>query len=70
MCLTKHWEKNRNKIDCLDMSLIKFTMVFLTLFVITILPAAMAWVDSVNPWHFLIVTIILVARPFYRYSIK
>ena len=70
MCLTKHWEKNKKKIDCLDMGLIKTTIVFLTLFVITTWPVAMTWVQSVKPLNFLIITLLLVARPFYRYFIK
>lgn len=40
------------------------------LFLITIWPAAMDWVHSVNPWYFLVAFVILVARPFYRFYLK
>ena len=40
------------------------------LFVITIWPAAMDWVHSVNPWYFLIAFVILVIRPVYRIYFK
>ena len=65
-----YWKKNRNKIDAWDMGLIKLTMIIITLFVITIWSAAMNWVNSVNTWYFLIASIIIGARPFYRYYIK
>ncbi len=58
------------KIDGLDVGLIKLSVAAIVLFIITIWPAAMDWVHSVNPWYFLIAFIILVARPVYRVYIK
>ena len=52
------------------MVLIKFTMVAITLLVITIWSGAMTWVHSVNIWYFLAAVVILGARPVYRYYLK
>jgi len=68
--IIEYWKKNRNKIDAWDMTLIKFAMIVATLFIITIWSSAMTWVQSVNTWYFLIATIIIGARPFYRYYLK
>ena len=68
--LIKYWNKNRNKLDFVDIGLIKFTMVAFTLFVITIWSTAMDWVHTVNPWYFFIAFIIIGARPFYRYYLS
>jgi len=62
--------KRLKNLNYWDIALIKWSSIAAILFVITIWPAAMNWVHSVNPWHFLILFIILVARPFYRYYIK
>jgi len=64
------WKRAMKKIDWLDVGLIKFTSVALALFIITIWPAAMDWVHSVNPWYFFVAFIIFAARPFYRAYIK
>ena len=58
------------KIDWLDVGLIKFSSAAFVLFVITIWPVAMTWVQSVNSWYFLIAGIVFAARPFYRAYIK
>ena len=68
--LIKYWKEHRKNIDFLDMGLIKFCMVALTLFVITIWSGAMDWANSVNTWIFLGAAIVIGARPFYRYYIK
>lgn len=65
------WLKKRvKKMDLWDIGLVKWSVLAGTLFIITIWPAAMDWVHSVNPWYFLIAFIIFVARPFYRVYIK
>ncbi len=68
--MIKLWKRALKKIDLLDMALIKFASAVFILFIITIWPAAMAWVQSVNPWYFLIAFIIIGARPIYRGYIK
>ena len=68
--LIKYWKEHRKNIDFLDMVLIKFSMVALTLFVITIWSGAMDWVHTVNTWYFLAATAIIGARPFYKYYIQ
>lgn len=69
MCF-KNLNKKMKNIDVYDVSLTKLSVVAFVLFVITIWPAALTWVLSINPWCFLIVFIILVIRPFYRVVLK
>ena len=65
------WLKKRVKrMDVWDIGLVKWSVAAFVLFIITIWPAAMTWVQSVNPWYFFIAFIIFVARPFYRVYIK
>ena len=68
--MIKYLNKKTKKLDVWDLGLIKGCVVAATLFLITIWPALMTWVHSVNPWHFLIAFIILVAKPFYRFYLK
>ena len=68
--MIKIWKKALKKMDVLDFALIKFASAALILFIITIWPAAMDWVHSVNTWYFFVAFIILVARPLYRAYIK
>jgi|TARA_Y100000310_G_C20350162_1_gene653945 hypothetical protein len=58
------------KIDVWDMGLIKWSTAAFVLFLITIWPAAMTWVHSVNPWYFLVATVVFGIRPLYRFYIK
>jgi len=46
-----------------DIGLIKLAVAAFVLFVITIWPAAMSWVHSVNPWYFLIAAIVFAIIP-------
>ena len=50
--------------------LVPIIQVMAILFIITIWPAAMTWVHSVNPWYFLVATIVFMARPVYRMYLK
>ena len=70
MGLIKYWNKNRSKVDFFDMGLIKFCMIALTLFVITIWSGAMDLVHSIHWGWFLAACVVLGARPFYRYYIR
>ena len=70
MGLIRWAEKKLRKLDAWDIGLIKGSVAVAVLFVITIWPAAMAWVQSVNPWYFLIAAVVLGARPMYRYYLK
>ena len=58
------------RMDLWYVGLIKWSVVAFVLFVITIWPAFLSWVQSVNPWYYLIAFLILVARPLYRIYIK
>ena len=62
--------KRVKKIDVWDIGLIKWAAIASVLFIITIWPAAMNWVHSVNPWYFLIAFIVFVIRPLYRFYFK
>lgn len=64
------FDKKIKKIDGWDLALTKWATAAAILFLITIWPAAMSWVSSVNPWYFLIATIIFAARPLYRIYLK
>ncbi len=55
------FEKQLKRIKLLDMALVKLAIAAIVLFVVTIWPAAMDWVKSVNPWYFFIVSIIAAA---------
>lgn len=63
-------EKKIKNMDCLDISLVKLSVAAFVLFLITIWPAALAWVISVNPWYFLIAFIIFGIRPLYKVWLK
>ena len=56
--------------DCFDISLVKLSVAAFVLFIITIWPAALAWVISVNPLYFLIAFVIFAIRPLYKIYIK
>ena len=58
------------KMDALDIGLIKLAVVAAVLFILTIWPAAMDAVLSVNPWYFLVAFVIFAARPLYRVYLK
>ena len=65
------WLKDRvKKMDVWDVALVKWSVAAFVLFIITIWPAAMDWVQSVNPWYFLIAFVIFVIRPVYRVYMK
>ena len=64
------FDKNVKKMDTWDIALTKLSVAAFVLFVITIWPAAMDWVHSVNTWYFLVAFIVFAIRPIYRAYIK
>ena len=62
--------KRIKKMDVWDVGLIKWSVAAFILFLITIWPAAMTWVQSVNPWYFLVAFVVFMIRPFYRIYLK
>ena len=66
----KKLDKRVKKLDTWDIVLTKLAVAAGVLFVITIWPAAMAWVHSVNTWWFLVAAVIFGARPTYRVYFK
>jgi len=61
------FNKNLKKMDFMDVGLIKLSVAALVLFLITIWPALMRLVTSVNSWYFLVAFVIFAARPFYKF---
>ena len=64
------FNKRIKKMDAWDVGLIKWSSITFVLFLITIWPALMNWVHSVNPWYFFVAFVIFAIRPFYRIYIK
>ena len=64
------FEKKLKGLDVMDVGLIKLSVVAIVLFLITIWPALMNLVTSVNPWYFLVAFVIFAARPFYKFWVK
>ena len=64
------FDKKIKKMDGWDLALTKWATAAFILFIITIWPATMVLVRSINPWYFLIATIIFVARPLHRIYLK
>ena len=64
--MIKYFNKKIKKLDVFDMSLTKLSVAAFVLFVITIWPAAMTWVHSVNPWYFFVAFVVFVIRPLYK----
>ena len=64
----KDFDKPMIKINGWDVGLVKLATAAVVLFIITIWSGAMGWVQSVNPWYFLIAAVIFGARPFYKYK--
>ncbi len=62
--------KKVKKMTIWDIALTKATVAAGVLFVITIWPAAMTWVHSVNPWYFLIAFVVLAIKPFSNFWMK
>jgi hypothetical protein len=68
--MIKEFNKDVKKLDVWDIALTKLSVAAFVLFVITIWPAAMTWVHSVNPWYFLVAFVIFAIRPAYRFHLK
>ena len=68
--MIKYFNKKIKKLDVFDMSLTKLSVAAFVLFVITIWPAAMTWVHSVNPWYFFVAFVVFVIRPLYKVFFK
>jgi len=62
--------KQVKKLDLWDIALTKLAAAAGILFLITIWPAAMNLVQSVNPWYLLIAFVIFAIRPAYRFFLK
>ncbi|MBU3896642.1 MAG: hypothetical protein KJ697_01775 [Nanoarchaeota archaeon] len=55
------FDKQIKKLKLLDLALMKISVVAFVLFAITIWPAMMNWINSVNPWYFLIISLVAAA---------
>ena len=61
------FDKKVKNLDMYDLGLTKLGVASMTLFLITVWPAAMTWVHSVHWGWFLGVALIAVARPIMRF---
>ena len=68
--MIKDLNKKVKKMDVWDIGLTKATVAAGVLFIITIWPAAMRWVHSVNTWWFLVAFIVFAVRPMYKFWLK
>jgi len=59
-------KKNIKKLDHLDVILMKLGFVFLTFFVLLLIPQLMNWLNNTNKWYILIAAAIFLARPMYK----
>jgi len=64
------FDKMVKKMDGMDVGLTKLSVAAAVLFILTIWPAAMDTVLSVNPWAFLVAFVIFAARPLYKVYLK
>jgi hypothetical protein len=64
------FEKVVKKIDVWDIALIKMAVLAFTLAIVALYPSFYVWVQSINPWVFVIAFILFITRPFYRIWIK
>ncbi len=62
--------KKIKNLDCWDIGLVKLSVAAAVLFIITIWPAAMNLITSINPWYFLVAFAIFIIRPMYRVYFK
>jgi|TARA_Y100000310_G_C20701271_1_gene830106 hypothetical protein len=67
MWIIDYWNENRNKIDALDMTLIKLGMVVFGFWLVAVIPSLMNWVSTTNHWYILAAAFIIMARSGYRY---
>ena len=65
--MIKDLNKKVKKLNVCDIGLTKLAVAAFVLFVITIWPAAMSLVHSVNPWWFFAAFVIFAVRPMYKF---
>ena len=68
--MIKEMNKKVKKLNIWDIALTKLATATGVLFVITIWPAAMTWVHSVNPWWFLVAFVVFAIKPMYKFYTK
>lgn len=66
----KFLEKATKNLNFWDLGLVKWSVFAFALWLIALIPAFAAWVVSVSPWVFLVLWIVLAARPFYKAYLK
>jgi len=67
MLFMKKWMK---KIDIWDIGLVKWSVLFFTLWLVAYFPAVMNFVHNTNPWYFFVLFILAILRPLYRIHLK
>ena len=64
--MIKKLNKKIKKLDMWDIALTKLGAASIVLFIITIWKPGMQWVQSMNPWWFLIAGLVFASRPLYK----
>ncbi len=62
--------KKIKNLDLLDLCLIMAGVLFLTIFLLKVIPSFMDWAHRSSIWIILLVMVLLFARPCYKYWIK
>lgn len=68
--MIKEMNKQVKKLSVWDIGLVKAAVAAGVLFIITIWPAAMELVHSVNPWWFLVAFVVFAIKPFMNFWVK
>ena len=68
--MIKDLNKKVKKLTVCDIGLTKLAVAAFVLFVITIWPAAMSLVHSVNPWWFFVAFVVFAIKPFSKFFMK
>ena len=68
--MIKYWNKKIKKLDAWDIGLTKLAVAAFVLWVITLWPAAMTLVQSINPWYFFVAFLVFAARVWYKTFLK
>lgn len=64
------YNKYVKKLDFIDLKLTYAGTVFLTFFVLLLIPQFMNWVHGQSKWLMLIIAVVLFLRPCYKFWIK
>ncbi len=58
------------KLDFWDIGFTKFAVMAFTLAIVALFPSFATWVQSINPWYFIVLFVLFALRPIYRIWFK